>query len=213
MYFHTSLCVLISFIWFSSLSLFCFFSLYISVCIFFSLPGICFCRSCSSSILSLRLCIFHLVFGFSFPIPSLLFPISCLSFSYSSVEVLSPEHAFFPVLLHCVFDPSCCCLHLFAGNCYYFPPLVAYMNVSFPASFFFPPFLSLFFNPQFHPYYYSPYSSSLFLFLFAHCPSHLYSFGSSFSIFFPAPFLNPIFHQTHYLGLSYVVPKFFPFFA
>jgi hypothetical protein len=110
-------------------------------------------------------------------------PLSCSRFLAS----LSPIHPlkFPPPSMHSSLSSFIVSsTRLAVVNCYYFPPLVAYMNVSFPASFFFSPFLSLFFNPQFHPYYYSPYSSSLFLFLFAHCPSHLYSFGSSFSIFF-----------------------------
>jgi hypothetical protein len=41
---------------------------------------------------SLLLCIFHLAFGFSFPIPPPLFPISCSTFSYAPVEVPSQEY-------------------------------------------------------------------------------------------------------------------------
>jgi hypothetical protein len=96
--------------------------------------------------------------------PTLLFPISCSSFSYCPVEVPSHEHTFFPIFFNCVFNRSSCCLHLFTVHGHYFPPFIAYMNVYFHASFFF----SLFFNPQFHPCYYSPGSSSLFLFSF--CP-------------------------------------------
>jgi hypothetical protein len=117
---------------------------------------------------SLPLCIFHLVFGFSFPIPPLLFPISYSSFSYSPFKIPSQEYPIFPVSFSCVFDTSSCCLHLFTLYCHYFPPFIAYINFSFHASFIFSLFLSLFFNPQFHPCYYSPCSSSLFLFSF--CP-------------------------------------------
>jgi hypothetical protein len=90
------------------------------------------------------------------------------SFSYSSIEVPSQEYTIFPDFFHCVFDTPSSCLHLFTVYCHYFPPFIAYMNFSFHASFFFSLFLSFFFNPQFHLCYYSPGSSSLFLFIF--CP-------------------------------------------
>jgi hypothetical protein len=96
---------------------------------------------------SLPLCIFHLICGFSFPIPPILFPISCFSFSYSAIKVPSQEYTIFPVFFHCIFDTSSCCLHLFTVYCHYFLPFVAYINFSFHASFFFSLFLSLFFNP------------------------------------------------------------------
>jgi hypothetical protein len=105
--------------------------------------------------------------SFSFLTPLLHFPISCSSFSYSPVEVPSQEYSIFPVFLHCVFDTSSCCLHLFTLYCHYFPPFIVYMNFSFHASFF-SLFWSLFFNPQFHPSYNSPGKSSLFIFSF--CP-------------------------------------------
>jgi hypothetical protein len=38
------------------------------------------------------------------------------------------------------------------------------------------------------------------------------TFGTDFSISFPAPFFNPCFCQTHYLQLSYVFPKCSSFF-
>jgi hypothetical protein len=88
---------------------------------------------------------------------------SCSSFSYSPVEVSSHENTFFSVFCYCIFDTCSCCLHLFAVYCHYFPPFIAYMYVSFHAFFFFSLFLSLFFNSQFYPCYYSR-SSSSFLF-------------------------------------------------
>jgi hypothetical protein len=48
----------------------------------------------------LPLCIFHL--GFSFPIPLLLFPNSCSSFSYSPVEVPSQEYTIFSIFFLCI---------------------------------------------------------------------------------------------------------------
>jgi hypothetical protein len=111
---------------------------------------------------SLPLCIFNLVLGFSFPILPLLFPISCSPFSYFPVEVPSQEYVF----IHCVFDTFSCCLHLFTVYCPCFPPFIAYMNFSFHTCFFFSLFISLFFNPQFHPCYYSPGSSSVAIFPF-----------------------------------------------
>jgi hypothetical protein len=84
---------------------------------------------------SLPLCIFHLVFGFSFLIPPLLSPISCSSFPYSPVDVPFQEYTIFTVFLHCVFDTSSCCLHPFTVYCHYFPPFIAYMDFSFHAFF------------------------------------------------------------------------------
>jgi hypothetical protein len=63
--------------------------------------------------------------SFSFPILPLLFSISCSSISYSPVEVPSQEYTIFPVFLHCVFDTSSCCLHLFTLYCHNFPPLLS----------------------------------------------------------------------------------------
>jgi hypothetical protein len=118
---------------------------------------------------SLPLCIFHLVFEFSFPIPPLLFQISCSSFSYSPVEVSSQKYRIFPVFFHCVFDKYSCFLHLFTVCSHYFPSFIAYMNFFIHASFFFSIFLSLFFNLQlFTSVLISSCSSSLFLFSF--CP-------------------------------------------
>jgi hypothetical protein len=87
---------------------------------------------------SLSLCIFHIVFGFSFPILPLLFPISCSSFFYSPVEVPSQEHTFFSLLLFYLWHLSLlssflCCILSF----HYFLPFIAYMYVSFHTSFFF----------------------------------------------------------------------------
>jgi hypothetical protein len=71
---------------------------------------------------SLPLCIFHITFGFSFPILPLLFLISCSSFSYSPVGAPSHEHTFFSVFFYWIFHTSSCCLYLFAVSCHYFPP-------------------------------------------------------------------------------------------
>jgi hypothetical protein len=130
---------------------------------------------------SLPLSIFYLVFGFSVPIPLLLFPISCSSFSYSPVEVPSQEYTIFPVFFHCVFDTSSSCIHLFTVYCHYFLSFITYMNFSFRASFFFSLSFSLFFNPQFHPSYYSPGSS--FLLIFSFCPLTPFRFPFSVSIY------------------------------
>jgi hypothetical protein len=88
MYFHTSLSVLISFISFSSLSLFCFFfSLHLPLYLLFASRNL-LCRSCSSSILSTPL-----------PLPSplahILYLTTHFSFLHLLTHLLSPPFSSF----------------------------------------------------------------------------------------------------------------------
>jgi hypothetical protein len=101
---------------------------------------------------SLPLCIFHLVFGFSFPIllssSQFLSPLSLilpLKFPPKSIQFLLFSFIAASTRLFVVF------ISLLYVNCHYFAPFIAYMNFSFHASFFFSLFLSLLFIPPNFP--------------------------------------------------------------
>jgi hypothetical protein len=114
---------------------------------------------------SLPLCILHLVFGFSLTIP-LLFSSQFLAPLSRILPLKSPPKSIQSSLFLLIVSlaPLIVVFISLLTYCHYFPPFIAYMHVSFHTSFSF----SLFLNPQFHPCYYSPGSSSFLLSLF--CP-------------------------------------------
>jgi hypothetical protein len=160
----------------------------------------------ASSPLRFPLC---LLFFFSHP-PSL-FPISGSSFSNSPVEITPYKHAFFPVHLHCVLDPSCCYPHLLVIYCYYFPPLVAYMDISFHAPFFYYLFFVFLPSPA-SPLLIFPLQLFLFFFLFLPivipmCTLSVASF-QFFSSSFPPPMFPPALLPRIFVRIPRIVPLF-----